>query len=88
VLGQGAELAFGVKLWLGDAFFSADGRVDAKGTADHHGDLELRGFFQAHRNWENGVEIHAQGRGSSTIASVSERPSEGRPYNGNRQMVA
>jgi len=52
VLGQGAELAFGVKLWLGDAFFSADGRVDSKGTADHHGDLELRGFFQAHRNWE------------------------------------
>jgi hypothetical protein len=56
VLGQGAELAFGVKLWLGDAFFSADGGVDVdlKGTADRHGDLELRGFFQAHRNWETG----------------------------------
>jgi hypothetical protein len=74
-------------LWLGDAFFSADGRVDSKGTADHHGDLELRVLSSA-PELGNGVEIHAHGRGSSTIASVSGRPSEGRPYNGNRQMVA
>jgi hypothetical protein len=53
-----------VKLWLGDAFFSADGRVDvdSKGAPDHHGDLELHEFFQAHRNCAlgNGVEIHAR----------------------------
>jgi hypothetical protein len=41
------ELGEVAKLWLGDAFFSADGRVDvdSKGTANHHGDLELSEFF-------------------------------------------
>ena len=59
----GLELGEVVKLWLGDAFFSADGRVDvdSKRAPNHHGDLELREFFQAHRNsaMGNGVEIHA-----------------------------
>jgi hypothetical protein len=43
----GLELGKVVKLYLADAFFSADGRVDvnSKRTANHHGDLELRKFF-------------------------------------------
>ena len=43
----GVELGEVAKLWLGDAFFSADGRVDvdSKRTAHHHGDLELSEFF-------------------------------------------
>jgi hypothetical protein len=52
-----------VKLCLSDTLFSANGRVDvdSKGTANHHGDLELRELFQAHRNGArgSGVKIHA-----------------------------
>lgn len=46
------ELGEVVKLRLGDALFSADGRVDvdSKRTANHHGDFELREFLQARRN--------------------------------------
>ncbi len=57
------ELGEVVKLRLGDALFSADGRVDvdSKRTANHHGDFELREFLQARRNGAlgNGVKIHA-----------------------------
>jgi hypothetical protein len=59
----GLELGEVVKLCLSDTLFSADGRVDvdSKGTANHHGDLELRELFQAHRNGArgSGVKIHA-----------------------------
>ena len=61
----GFELRDVAQLLFGDLRFSADGRVDvnSKRTPDHQRDLELREFFQAHRNRApgSGVEVYADG---------------------------
>lgn len=59
----GFELRKILELRFGDAFFSANGRVDvnSKGAADHGSDLELGKLFQVHGDEAVGgrVEIHA-----------------------------
>ena len=61
----GFELRDVAQLLFGDLRFSADGRVDvnSKRAPNHQRDLELREFFQAHRNRApgSGVEVYADG---------------------------
>jgi hypothetical protein len=62
-VGARFELRQVVKLLLGDAFFSADGRVnvDSKGATDHQRDFELRQFFKVHGDdaRRGGIEIES-----------------------------
>jgi len=68
-MGAGFELRDVVKLLLGDALFSAHGRMDvnSKRTADQHGDLELGEFFQMNRNRAGSDAVKIQ---ADSIAQV------------------
>ena len=61
----GFELREILQLLLGDALFSAHGRVnvDSKGTADHEGDFELREFFEVHGDGALRGGVHVETRG-------------------------
>jgi hypothetical protein len=71
-VGAGLESPEVLKLLLGDALFSAHGRVDvdSKRTTDHQGDFELGEFFEMKRDHAFACGVHVEPDGVAQVFAV------------------